>query len=256
MVEYKNIKFTLSDNIARITLNHPPLNILNIEMMKEINKALEGLLEEKSLKLVVFDAENKAFCAGVDVSEHIGATAVEMIKTFHQIFKNLIKINLPTLAVVNGAALGGGCELAIFCDFIIASETAKFGQPEIQVGVFPPIACMLLPRIIPQAKAMELLLTGCLINAQQAENIGLINKCVPQDKIKEEEITFINKITGSSSVVLGYTKSVALKRQQKEFIDYLAEVEDIYLNRLMKTEDANEGLKAFLEKRKPVWKNK
>ena len=142
-MEYKNIKYQFADGVARITLNHPPLNVLNISMMKEINGVLEGLVNETNLKLLVFDAEGKAFCAGVDVSEHMGDTAIEMIKIFHQIFRNMIAINKPSLAVVQGAALGGGCELAIFCDFIIAVETAKFGQPEIQVGVFPPVACML-----------------------------------------------------------------------------------------------------------------
>lgn len=255
-MEYKNIKYQLSDNVARITLNHLPLNILNIEMMKEINKVLDGLFEEKNLKLLVFDAEGKAFCVGVDISEHMGNTAVEMIKTFHQIFRNLIRLNRPTLAVVNGAALGGGCELVTFCDFIIASENSKFGQPEIQVGVFPPIACIILPEIISRAKAMELLLTGCIINAQEAQNIGLINKCIPANMIKEEELKFTSQITKLSSVVLGYTKSAALKRQQKMFLDYLVDVEDIYLNQLMKTDDAIEGLKSFVEKRKPEWKNK
>ncbi|MBI5779140.1 MAG: enoyl-CoA hydratase/isomerase family protein [Planctomycetes bacterium] len=262
-MEYKHIKYQFSDGVARITLNHPPLNVLNIAMMKEINGVLEGLAKEQylpdgkaGLKLLVFDAEGKAFCAGVDVSEHIGSTAIEMIKDFHQIFRNLIAINKPTLAVVQGAALGGGCELAIFCDFIIAAETAKFGQPEIQVGVFPPIACMLLPRIIPQAKAMELLLTGVVIGAPEALSIGLINKSVPVDKLKEEENNFTSKITNLSAVVLGYTKLAALKQQQSAFLEYLTEVENIYLNQLMKTEDAQEGLNAFLSKRKPVWKNK
>jgi len=255
-MEYKNIKYQFSDGIARITLTHPPLNVLNIATMKEINGVLEGLVNEPNLKLLVFDAEGKAFCAGVDVSEHMGSTAVEMIKDFHQIFRNLITLNKPTLAVVQGAALGGGCELAIFCDFIIAAETAKFGQPEIQVGVFPPIACMLLPRIVHQVKAMELLLTGAVIGAPEALSIGLINKSVPADKLKEEEKNFTSKITNLSAVVLGYTKLAALKQQQSAFLEYLAEVENIYLNQLMKTEDAQEGLNAFLAKRKPVWKNK
>jgi len=255
-MEYKNIKYQFADGVARITLNHPPLNVLNISMMKEINGVLEGLVNETNLKLLVFDAEGKAFCAGVDVSEHMGDTAIEMIKIFHQIFRNMIAINKPSLAVVQGAALGGGCELAIFCDFIIAVETAKFGQPEIQVGVFPPVACMLLPRIIPQAKAMELLLTGAVIGAPEALSIGLINKSVPAEELKQAETTFISKITNLSATVLRYTKLAALKQQQESFLKYLAEVEDIYLNQLMKTVDAQEGLNSFLAKRKAVWKNK
>jgi len=255
-MDYKIIKYRLEDGVAYITLNHPPLNVLNIAMMKEINSALEPLLDEKGLKLVVFGAEGKAFSAGVDVSEHLGNSVIEMITTFHNIFKNILKLRCPTLAVVQGAALGGGCELVAFCDFIIASENAKFGQPEIQVGVFPPIACMILPKLIPHTKAMELLLTGCLASAKQAEGFGLVNKCVPEASLKEEANNFIAKIAKLSPILVGFTKSIAVKRQQKEFLDYLAEVEEIYLNQLMKTEDAQEGLKAFLEKRKPEWKNK
>lgn len=255
-MEYMNIRYQLTDGVARITLNHPPLNILNIAVMKEINSALEQILEDKSLKMLVFDAEGKAFSAGVDVSEHLGATVNEMIKVFHDIFRNLMKLKCPVLAAVNGAALGGGCELVAFCDFIIASENAKFGQPEIQVGVFPPIACILLPKIISHTKGMEMLLTGCLISGKQAESIGLVNKCVPENMFKEEVNSFIAKITHLSPLLVGMTKSVAIKRQHKDFTEYLAQVEDVYLNQLMKTEDAQEGLKAFLDKRKPEWKNK
>jgi cyclohexa-1,5-dienecarbonyl-CoA hydratase len=253
---YKNIKYQFSDSVARITLNRPPLNVLNIEMMKEINQVIEGLFAEKSLKLLVFDAEGKAFCAGVDISEHMGDKVMEMIKTFHQIFRNLINLNRPTLAVINGSALGGGCELVTFCDFIIASENSKLGQPEIQVGVFPPIACIIMPEIISRTKAMELLLTGSVINAREAQTIGLINRCVPVESLKEEEIKFTGQITKLSAAVLGHTKLTALKRQHNNFLDYLDEVEDFYLNKLMKTDDATEGLKSFLEKRKPEWKNK
>jgi len=256
MSEYKNIIIDKSESIARITLNRPPLNVLNIEAMKEITAALEGLVNDNNIKMVVFLANGKAFSAGVDVSEHMGNKAAEMIKSFHDIFRTMIKLNKLTLAVVNGSAIGGGCELVAFCDFIIASEASKFGQPEIQVGVLPPIACIIFPQIIARKKALELLLSGALISAAEAEQIGLINKCVPADKLDEEATKFINKFNGLSSVVLAHTRQATLGRFNKEFLDYLTEVEDNYLNKLMKTEDANEGLKAFLEKRKPEWKNK
>lgn len=256
MPDYKNIKYSLADGVCRITFNRPPLNVLNIEMMKEINQALEGLSGENGVKLIVFDAEGKAFSAGVDVSEHTGDKTEEMIKVFHGIFRNLVKLNRPTLSIVNGAALGGGCEIAIFSDFIIASENSKFGQPEIQVGVFPPIACLVLPETIPQKRAMELLLTGNIIPAKDAESIGLINKCVPADQLKAEADAFIAKITNLSAKVLEQTKFATLRKYNAGFLAALTEIEDYYLNTLMKTADAEEGLKAFLEKRKPNWKNK
>jgi cyclohexa-1,5-dienecarbonyl-CoA hydratase len=256
MPDYKHIKFELNNDIARIIFNRPPLNILNIEMMKEITTALGGLVGNNNLKLVVVTAVPKAFSAGVDISEHMGEKGAEMIQVFHNIFRLMIKVGKPTLAIVNGACLGGGCEIALFCDMVIASEGVKFGQPEIQVGVFPPIACMVLPRIISQKKALELLLTGCLIPAQEAERAGLINRVVPAEQLEAETNTFISKITALSAPVLSLTRQAALGRYHKEFLDYLPEVEKLYLEQLMKTEDATEGLKAFMEKRKPVWKNK
>lgn len=256
MTDYKHIKYELANGVARIIFNRPPLNILNIEMMKEINKALEGLLDEKSLKLIVFSAEHKAFSAGVDVAEHIGEKGIEMIKNFDDIFRLMIKVGKPTLAVVNGACLGGGCEIALFCDMVIASENTKFGQPEIQVGVFPPIACMILPQIISQKKALEMVLTGTLIPAKEAEALGLINKAVPPEQLETEVNNLIGKIIVLSAPILALTRKVALIRYHKECIDYLTEIEVFYFDQLMKTEDANEGLKAFMEKRKPQWKNK
>ena len=256
MPEYKNIRYELTDGVAKITFNRPPLNILNIEMMKEITTVLEGLVGDNNLKLVVVTAVPKAFSAGVDISEHMGEKGAEMIQVFHNIFRLMIKVGKPTLAIVNGACLGGGCEIALFCDMVIASEGAKFGQPEIQVGVFPPIACVILPKIIAQKKALELLLTGCLIPAKDAELIGLVNKTVPAEQLEAEAKTLIGKIIALSAPVLSLTRQAALGRYHKEFLDYLPEVEKLYLEQLMKTEDATEGLKAFTEKRKPVWKNK
>ncbi|MBI4834247.1 MAG: enoyl-CoA hydratase/isomerase family protein [Planctomycetes bacterium] len=256
MTEYKNIRFEFAEGVARIIFNRPPLNILNIEMMKEINQALEGLVEEKDLRLIVFCAEHKAFSAGVDVGEHMGDSAAEMIKIFHQIFRFMVKINKPSLALVYGSCLGGGCEVALFCDMILARDDAKFGQPEIQVGVFPPVACVALPKIINQKKALELLLTGSIISAAEAEKLGLVNKVFPADQFEAESNKLIGKVASLSAPVLKFTRKAAMGRSDKEFLNHLEEVENIYLNSLMLTKDANEGLKAFMEKRKPEWKNR
>ena len=136
---FKHIQTELKDGVATLTLNRPPLNVLNIEMMEEINTYFEGLMKEKSLKLLVIQAMGKAFSAGVDVGEHLGDLVYKMIEVFHKIFRLMEGLKVPSIAVVNGSALGGGCELALYCDMVIATEKAKFGQPEIQVGVFPPL---------------------------------------------------------------------------------------------------------------------
>jgi cyclohexa-1,5-dienecarbonyl-CoA hydratase len=232
--------------------------VLDIAMMREINTVLEGLGSDHSVKVLVFEAVegSKTFSAGVDISEHTAEMVNEMIEVFHRIFRLLDKLEIPTMAVVSGAALGGGCELALFCDMVIASEKASFGQPEIQVGVFPPIAVIALPQIIGPKKAMELVLTGDRVDANEAERLGLVNKVVPPEELQEAADTFIEKLTKLSGAVLRLTKRSVGVGRVGSFEEALTAVEEIYLGPLMETEDANEGLTAFGEKRPPVWKDK
>jgi len=254
MEEFKNISFAESEGIARITLRRPPLNILNIELMGEINRALESLRGRGDLKAIAFLAEGKAFSAGVDVSEHTGEKVRDMIYVFHKMFRLLDEAGVTSVAVVGGAALGGGCELATFCDIVIASENAKFGQPEIQVGVFPPVACAVFPKIMGRKKALELILTGDVISAEEAQKLGMVNKVVPPEKLNEEAEAFLSKLKSLSAPVLRLARLAAM-RDLSRLLNQLSEIEEIYLSRLMRTHDAEEGLKAFLEKRKPQWKN-
>jgi len=252
---FKYIQTELKDGVATLTLNRAPLNVFNIEMMEEINTYLEGLKQEKSLKLLVIQAMGKAFSAGVDVGEHLGDLVYKMIEVFHRMFRLMDALKVPSLAVVNGAALGGGCELALYCDMVIATEKAKFGQPEIQVGVFPPIAALIFPRMIGRKKAMELILSGETISAQEALALGLINKVIPEASLVEEVNGFIEKFKKLSGVVLKLAKEATLAGLNDDTDKGLKAIEKIYLDRLMKTHDAIEGLKAFLEKRKPTWKD-
>jgi cyclohexa-1,5-dienecarbonyl-CoA hydratase len=255
MAEYEFVKVADEGGVARITLAREPLNILNIAMMEEICAALEALKDRTDLKVIVFDAKGKAFSAGVDVGEHMGGMAEKMIGVFHQMFRLLNEIGVTTVAVVNGNALGGGCELATFCDIVIASERSKFGQPEIQVGVFPPIACVVWPKIMGRKKALELLLTGAVFGADEACRLGLVNKVVPPDNLNEESEKTIGALRTLSAPVLKYTRRAANRDIETRFEKELEKVEKLYLDKLMNTADANEGLKAFLEKRKPEWKN-
>lgn len=252
---YKHIQTEFKDGVVTLTLNRAPLNVLNIEMMEEINACLDALMNERSLKLLVIQAAGKAFSAGVDVGEHLGDLVYKMIEVFHRIFRLMDALKVPSIAVVNGSALGGGCELALYCDMVLATEKAKFGQPEIQVGVFPPIAALVFPRMIGRKKALELILSGDIINAQEALNLGLINKIVPEASLVEEVNGFIEKFKKLSGIVLKLTKEAALAGLNDDVDQGLKAIEKIYLDRLMKTDDAIEGLKAFLEKRKPAWKD-
>jgi len=252
-MSYQHIQMEVKDSMGIITLNREPLNVLNIAMMKEINLALDAL-KTAQIKLLLFKAAGKAFSAGVDVGEHLGDQVEEMIEVFHGIFRRMDALPAVSIASVQGAALGGGCELALYCDLVIASEKAKFGQPEIQVGVFPPIAALIFPRITGRKKALELVLSGDLINAQEALSLGMVNKVVPAEALEEELGKFCGKFLGLSGLVLALTKKAFNAGLMDPSAQGLKEVEKIYLQELMKTKDAEEGLKAFLEKRKPVWK--
>jgi len=251
----KHIQTELKDGVATLTLNRAPLNVLNIEMMEEINTYFEELMKEKALKLLVIQAAGKAFSAGVDVGEHLGDLVYKMIEVFHKMFRSMDRLKVPSIAVVNGSALGGGCELALYCDMVIATERAKFGQPEIQVGVFPPIAALAFPRMIGRKKAMELVLSGETISAQEAYAFGLVNKVVPEASLSQEVNAFIEKFKKLSGIVLKLTKEAMLAGLNDDVEKGLQAIEKIYLGRLMKSHDAIEGLKAFLEKRKPTWKD-
>jgi cyclohexa-1,5-dienecarbonyl-CoA hydratase len=255
---FQHIVFEKQDGVARLTLNKPPLNVLDIAMMREINAALESLQGETSVNVLVFEAAegSKAFSAGVDVSEHTADMVEEMIDVFHLIFRQMDSLELPIVAVVGGAALGGGCELALFCDMIVASEKASFGQPEIQVGVFPPIAVVALPRMIGSKKTLEMVLTGDRIRADEAERVGLVNNVVPPDELQAAADELVGKLTKLSGAVLRLTKRAVRESSSLGFEEGLSTVEKLYLGPLMDTEDANEGLAAFMEKRDPVWKNK
>ena len=252
-MEYNTIIVDERDLVGRITFNRPPVNILNIEMMREINDALKSF-QVRKLRVLVLDANGKAFSAGVDVSDHMGGKADEMIRVFHAIFHNMSMIEAPIVALVKGAALGGGCEVVAFCDLVLASDRAKFGQPEIKVGVFPPVAAAIFPKIMPYKRALELLLTGDIIKADEARNLGLVNQIFPFDTFEADAERFIReKIACNSAVVLRLTKKAFVEGASNNYHEAMVKIEDIYLSELMLSKDANEGLKAFIEKRPPKW---
>ncbi len=248
-----NIIVEKSNSIARITLAKPPVNVINIALMKELGEALDQARESK---VVIIAAQGKLFSAGVDVSEHKAETVEAMIRDFHAVIRKIWAMEAPTVAAVQGNALGGGMELAMACDFIVASQAAKFAQPEIKVGVFPPIAALMLSRLVPRKKAFELILTGDAIDAHTAERIGLVNVVAPPEEFESTLNAFVTRFTKLSSTVLRYAKRATTLPLRTNDDRMLAEIEALYLNELMKTADANEGLTAFTEKREPKWSDK
>lgn len=256
--EYQHINFGIEARVARITFARPPLNVFNIAMMREIGDALNHCLPERDLAAIVFDAAigTKAFSAGVAVEEHVSETVFQMLDSFHSVFRLLAQISRPVIAVVDGPALGGGCELIAACDIVIASERARFGQPEIKLGVFPPVAAILLPRIIGEKRARELIMLGDMIDAAEALQLGLVNYVVPATELEIKLQSVLAKLRELSASALAMTRSALDLGAQNNFQTVLTAVEDLYLHELMKTEDAHEGVRSFMEKRKPEWHHK
>jgi cyclohexa-1,5-dienecarbonyl-CoA hydratase len=254
---YQHIHFGLDDRVGRISFARPPLNVFNIEMMREITSALADCAQ-RDMVAIVFDADKtcRAFSAGVAVEEHVQDTIFQMLDAFHAIFRQLEQMAKPAIALVDGAALGGGCELVAACDIVIASDRARFGQPEIKLGVFPPVAAILLPLVIGEKRARELILTGEIIDATEAGRLGLCNHVVPGAHLEGKLLEVLAKLRELSGTSLSYARQALDLGRGRSIESALNEQENIYLHELMKTEDANEGVKAFMEKRKAVWRHR
>jgi cyclohexa-1,5-dienecarbonyl-CoA hydratase len=254
---YNQLRLTIEERVARITLNRPPLNIFNIAMMREIGAALAEISQER-LVAIVFDADKecRAFSAGVAVEEHAPETVFQMLDSFHAVFRALDLQARPTIALVDGAALGGGCELITACDIVIASERARFGQPEVKLGVFPPVAAVLLPRVIGEKRARELILTGEIIDAKEALSLGLCNHVVPIAHMEQKLTEVLSKLKELSAASLEFTRRAIDMGRGWSLDNALKDLENIYLHELMKSADALEGVKAFMEKRRPSWRDR
>ncbi len=243
--------------VLKITLNAPKANILEAAMLGEIACALAGLSNEKDLKLIVFEGEGKHFSFGAAVPEHTKENAAMMLRAFHGVFYDLARLLVPTMAIVRGQCLGGGMELALFCNFIVADGTAMFGQPEIILGVFPPPASVMLPKKVGQTYADDLALTGRSIDAVEAKRIGLLTLLVDEGTDAWDAATkWIEKHILPKSGQSLRTANAAVRTDFFRGIrEDLPRMEGLYLKELMESHDANEGIKAFMEKRKPEWKN-
>ncbi|MBC7932923.1 MAG: enoyl-CoA hydratase/isomerase family protein [Rubrivivax sp.] len=256
---YQHIRFRVEERVARVTFARPPLNIFTIAMMREVDAALTRCMIMHDVVAVVFDAGegSRAFSAGVSVEEHQPETVYQMLESFHNVFRTMEQLGKPAIALVEGAALGGGCELVAACDIVVCDARAKFGQPEIKLGVFPPVAAILLPRVVGERRARELLLTGEIFDAREALRLGLVSHVVPKSEQLEAKLQeILARLRELSAPALEMARRAMDTARGRPFLDALESVEDLYLNELMKTEDAHEGVRAFMEKRKPDWRNR
>jgi cyclohexa-1,5-dienecarbonyl-CoA hydratase len=251
---YRHLSLHSEGALRRLVLSSPPLNVLGIEMLRELDAALSWVHQDPGAAVLLITGEGKAFCAGVDVADHTENRVEEMIEVLHAALMRLSSFELPVVAALNGAALGGGLELALACDIVLAREGAKLGQPEIKLGVFPPFAAAVLPRLVGRARALDLCLTGRTLTASEALEIGLVQHVFPKDSFTEDVGEYMSSLSSLSRPVLRLAKRSIVEGIDAPIGEALHAAERIYLDDLMELHDAHEGLAAFLEKRAPTWK--
>ena len=241
--------------VAYVTLSHAPVNVIDFAMIDELKGFFRKLRDQPRLCALVFRGSGRAFSAGVDIPSHLPETVDAMIREFHSVFEALDELSVPTVALVQGVCLGGACELVGYLDLVIATEQARFGVPEIKLGVYPPVAAALFPRRFGYQAAMQLLFTGEIIDAAAALQVGLVSRVVSENDagpVLEEALRHYRVKSASS---LRVVKQAALRARGFTFRELVAPSEAIYLQELMATSDAVEGLQAFIEKREPAWRH-
>jgi len=250
----ERLSLTIQPPVARLQLKNPPLNVIDIPMMEELASALAEIETRREILVVILSGAGKSFSAGVDVATHTQDKVTSMLEKFHGVVRALVATKKVIIAGVHGHCLGGGAELAMVCDFVYTSDDAEWGFPEIQLGCFPPVAVTALAALIGQKRAADLILTGRTISGSQAAAIGLSTNAVPASQLDREIEETVGRLSALSPAALAITKKASYAWDAIHFDKGLARAERIYLDELMKTEDANEGIRAFMEKRKPAWK--
>jgi cyclohexa-1,5-dienecarbonyl-CoA hydratase len=252
----EHLKMEKADGVVRVTFARPKHNVLNIEMMNELNSCLDEISAEDDLKCLVILGEGPSWCAGVEVGDHKPEMAAEMIAVFNGIFERIDRLEIPVLAGVQGACLGGGMEVAIACDIVVAAESAVFGQPEIKLGFFPPYAAVRLPQLVGPARAVEICTTGKRYSAEEARQMGMIGHVAGDGQWADVLEKLVGEITACSPLIIRLNKQAVKQHIGKQLPAALQGVSDLFLNVLMKTKDTLEGIASFEEKRRPEWKNK
>ncbi len=251
------VRLVVEGRLARITLDRPPLHILDIPMMEALSAAVAKVAREPGVAaLVISSTGDKALSAGVDIKIHTPEEAPAMLARFHEIVRAIGSLPFVTVAGVRGVALGGGFELALACDMIVAEEGSSFGLPEIWLGCLPPVAAAMLPHLIPAQKAYELVLTGEPITAAEAKALGLVNVLTPRGTLDAAVASYVSLFTEKSVAALRLAKQALRMGEELRTDEAMTKIERLYVEELMKTEDAQEGIRAYLEKREPKWKDR
>ncbi len=244
------------NGIARITLNRPKHNVFNIDMMQELTSVLADLNGDAELKCVVIAAQGTSWCAGVEVLDHKPELAPDMIRIFDALLRQIHALPVPSIAAVGGACLGGGMEVAIACDMVLAARSAVFGQPEIKLGFLPPYAAVRLPHLVGPSRAIEICTTGRRYSAEAMQQMGIVCDVFDNDAFEEGLSKLTKEIQHASPLILRLNKKAVKQHVGMALDDAMDSVNDMFLNQLMQTEDTLEGIRSFEEKRRPEWKNK
>jgi cyclohexa-1,5-dienecarbonyl-CoA hydratase len=246
----------VADGVATVTLDHPPLNILTRAVLAELCGVLDTLAADASVRVLLLTANGKHFSAGADVGEHLPPQYRELIPEFMDAIEKLAAFPLPVIAAVRGRCLGGGCELALAADVIVAGEGATFGQPEILLGVTAPAACVLMPRLASRGFAAELLFTGDAVSATRAHAGGMVQHVVRDELAESEALALAHRMARHSGAALRAAKRTMHATAPLPRGAALREAGRIYVDEVMATDDALEGLTAFTEKRVAAWRNR
>jgi cyclohexa-1,5-dienecarbonyl-CoA hydratase len=250
------LQVTIENDVAFLTLDNPPVNILTRAMMDRISDALREISGNAGLKAVALKSTGKAFSAGADIGEHRPEQVRGMIEAFGRMFRLLDSLELPIVAAVNGSALGAGFELAMMADVVLASDRATFGQPEIRLGFFAPVAVARLAELVGAAKAAEITCTGRIYSAGEMYAHGLVTKVMEPEKLEGALTGVLDDLRRASPLVMRLNVRTLKRLRGRPFAEALAEAERVFLDELMSAEDPVEGIDSFYEKRLPVWRNR
>ncbi len=243
-------------NVAYLTLNNPPVNIMTAALMGEMSALLEKIAADRELKAVAVRAEGKAFCAGADVGEHRPEKVGEMIGAFGRLFRQLDALEVPVVMAVGGAAMGAGFELILMADVLIAADDAMFGQPEIRLGFFAPVGVAELPARVGRARAMEITCSGRSYSAAEMAEMGLVSEVAPAAELPDRLEKVLKDFRKASAHVIRLNVRTLKASRPVDFAATLARAEKVFLEELMTSADPVEGIDAFYEKRRPEWKNR
>jgi cyclohexa-1,5-dienecarbonyl-CoA hydratase len=248
------VELEKQERVAFVRLNRPPLNVLDIALLRELGQILTSCAEDRATDIVVLEGQGeRAFSAGVDIADHTPDKAAGMLTVVHGVVRQLLSLPQVTVALIRGVCLGGGCELASSCDLLLASDDSSFATPEIHVGCYPPVALARFPALIGYHRAAEMILTGRRFSAQEALAMGLINRVLPKTELVKGLEALLEELRGHSGAVMRIAARGLRELSLKKFSEDLRRSEAIYRDELLPTQDAAEGIQAFLEKRRPRW---